>query len=185
MSESEEQTNESENFDEEQDVIDRTAIILEQSTQLFNRLENNIFALKSRVITFFAILIATITLQFTLLQIILSSLNYGFQTWYLLLIIPFGPLLYAGYLIFRLFWSTEYDEIEMFEKKRMDEVLGFEKKALLSDFLYYIKKCYEKNYEKHSHEIKLFKQSIILFVIGNVLFIIFISILILKKCNMV
>lgn len=164
------------------DLIERTEIILNQANLLFNRLENNFSLLKNRVSTFFAILVATMSFLLTIsLQIISSSSVWGL----LLLISPFlFFMIVSGILLATIFTIKKYTDVEIFENERFEEIRTLTKIELLSDFLFYVKKCYEYNDEKYSKEVKRFKYSFILYIIGNTYILVILISFIISNTNM-
>lgn len=155
-------------YDEDEDLIERTGIILDQANLLFNRLENNIGLLKNRVSTFFGILISTISVEITLVQILFQK-EPTFPNWaFFVLIVPFTILMvYCGIKLYEVFKVKEYKDIKIFKEKRFDELCYASKKRLLSDFLKHIKEAYEHNCTIYKKDIKSFKTSLKWYFIGN------------------
>ena len=173
--------------EEIKDSEERTKILLNQANILFNRLENNIFSFKSRISSFFVILVASVAFLLALLQIIFKMAGQNLSiTCFILGIIPYLILMIiSAYLLLRLFWVTKYEEVDMFEDDRFEELALFNKQELLSDLLYYLKTSYLKNYKIHSKEISRFKVCITLFILGNVYILLYIFAIIIYKTKLV
>jgi len=171
-------------FEDVDDLEERIETYLNQANLVFNRLENSILSLKSRISTFFAILITTIALLIPLLQIFLTMYNGLTIFQWILFVLPFIILmLISGILICHLFWTTEYNEIELFTEKRFNQISNSNKQNILIDFLFYTRQCYDDNYEIYSREIYIFKSSFIFFIVGILSILVGMSILFIKTIS--
>lgn len=153
-------------FVTKKEIIERTEIILDQSIQLFNRLESDISSLKSRIFSFFGVVVAISSIQFVLIKVLIdngmniSEMSLNFLILFIICII------FDITILIKLCGSNCYKDIEIFKEDRFNELVTFNKKELLSDFLYYYKKSYEFNIEQYNKDIFLFTITLAFFVLG-------------------
>lgn len=161
----------------EEDLINRTEIILEQSILLFNRLESNISALKSRILTFFGVVVGIYSIQLALLEVV-GGVNIIFSVHYIFFLIVFlVTIIISIAILIRLCRSNVYRDIEIFKANRLQELTTFNRKDLVSDFLFYYKKSYEFNKKQYNKDIDNFILAYEIFVIELISYSLLIALL--------
>lgn len=172
-------------IEEEEDVIERTKIILNQSIELFNRLGSDISTFKSRVFTFFGIVIGISSLQLALIKFVTDN-GYHFSGLSNILLIAFIVfIMYSLIVLVRLCRSNEYRDVDIFKENRFDELATFNKSELLSDFLFQYKESYNFNINQYSDDVILFGKGYNSFVIGLVIYAILILALVMHWSLMI
>jgi len=168
------------------DLEERIELILNQANIVFNRLEESINTLKNQVSMFFAIMIATATFTIPILQIFHTANNEQTTLQFILFIIPFVFLiLISVILIISIFWGiTEYFDIDIFRIERFKEIINADKIDILIDFLFFIRCCYENNYEIYGREMFKFQNSLNFFVSAIVYLLAGMSILFMCKTTL-
>jgi hypothetical protein len=162
------------------DVEKRSEVILDQASQVFNRLDTNISSFGGKISSFFQTLLALITVQASLIVIVLNN-GRSFSKWsYFLLLIFFFLICISVILSIYLLRPREFRDLEIFEKNRFITLLKSDKKQLLSDFLYHIKICYEYNDRIYNENIQNLIRLYYIFFIGNIVYILLIISMFMK-----
>lgn len=142
----------------QEDKIDRYAILLDRGNEVFERVWNDIGDLKSRNATFASIILATLSINLTLLLFLYQT---GWQPSCmdtLLLKIFVSSLFIALGITFFNLWPTNYLDLTVFEKKYLFswddvDVQGKDNKKLLK----YLRDKKHLGYKKHLGDAKITK----------------------------
>ena len=169
----------SEDQPNDDDLFERTKLLLEESNILFDRYITNIDQLNSKILALFQIFLVIITLQLTILGFNISS---GFPSLsclnYILLSGNIVVIIITFIYFYTLIWPKTYQHVDIFEEKRFSELRSADKNAIAGDFLYYTRESHlanESNYKILSNGLKwsltLVAIYLLLFVSLNVSFL--------------
>lgn len=149
----------------------RYQYLFDRSNDIFNRLEDNITSLNSQNATFIGIVLGITSI---IIGILLFLLQDGWMP------STFGKLVFVMYFLLNMIIiamnllilkPTEYEDLNVFEKSRFNELLKMDEETLYSDFLYHIKKAYKFNLNKYNTKVEIFKWSLYLFSLSTALLI--------------
>ena len=160
----------------------RYNILIDRGTEVFERVENNIYNLNDRNMTFLGIILASLSIILTLV-LFLRQMGLQFSNADRILLIFF--CLFSTISLVITFLSsilTKYMDLNIFEQKRFDELVGMDEQTLLSDFLSHLKKSYEYNANKYDKRTRWFTVASYSFTIANSMFIIFIIKNLIRGC---
>lgn len=137
------------------DISDRSQILLNEANILLDRYIANIDKINSKIISIFQIYLVMITIEIAIISISAAPMSpqKGF-VFGVITCLSAITIVYFSYLI----WPKPYDHVEIFKEKRFDELCDSDKNALLLDFVYHSRQSYlshEKNYEKLSAGLKI------------------------------
>lgn len=161
------------------DVNTRANILLDEANLLFNRLDANISYLGGKIMSFFGILIGLLSLQFTLIIIVIGIKTPTAFSYFLMFIYFIFTVISCTISVY-LVRMADYVEIELFDEDRFKELSRFKKSDLLTDLLYFTKVAYEHNYRIYSANTKLLSYLYFAFLLENVFYILLITSILLR-----
>jgi hypothetical protein len=143
-------------------------------TEVFERLEENIFNLNSRNITLSGIILATISIFLTQLLFLRQiGIHFSIVDWiliYIFLVLSVISLV----MTLPLLTPAKYRDLDIFKQKRFAELLNMEEETLFKDFLYHIKESYNYNDEKFEKRMFWFNIALSFFIVADITFITFV-----------
>ncbi len=152
----------------------RYNILIDRGTEVFERVENKIYTLNDRNMTFMGIILAALSIILTLV-LFLRQMGLQFSNVDHILLTFFCLFSVISLVITFLFSiPTKYMDLNIFEQKRFDELIGMDEQTLLSDFLSHLKKSYEYNASKYEKRMRWFTVALYAFITANIIFIILI-----------
>ena len=152
----------------------RYNILIDRGTEVFERVENKIYTLNDRNMTFMGIILAALSIILTLV-LFLRQMGLQFSNVDHILLTLFCLFSVISLVITFLFSiPTKYMDLNIFEQKRFDELIGMDEQTLLSDFLSHLKKSYEYNASKYEKRMRWFTVALYAFITANIIFIILI-----------
>ena len=156
----------------EEEDRNRYKILLDGGTEVFERLQENIFNLNARNMTLISVILATLSIILTLVlflrQVGLQFSNVDWILLYLFLLFSVISLV----ITIPLSIPTEYKDLDIFKQKRFDELLRMNEQTLFSDFLYRLKGAYKYNLNKYKNRMWWFTFALYSFIIADIIFII-------------
>jgi len=156
---------------EKKEIEERMGIFLNEANQRFNRLEANISYIGGKISSFFGILLSLISLQATLILLLLNN-GGNFSIYSPIFLILFLIVMSACVcLLVCLLKPKDYKDIKLFSEKRFKRLVSCNKEKLLSDFLYHTKKCYDHNDSIYTETTIKLTNFYYLFLIGNLFYI--------------
>ncbi len=153
------------------DLVGRERVLLDEANQLFNRLESNISYLGGKVSSFFGILLGLISLQVTLVALLLNN-GGRFSVYSHGLLVLFSAIMTVSALLsVSLLRPRSYRDVEVFKEDRFERLSICSTQDLLSDLLYYTREAYEHNYEIYNKNTDCLNALYALFLTGNMLYV--------------
>jgi hypothetical protein len=153
------------------DLVEREGILWNQANQLFNRLESDISYLGGRISSFFGILLGLISLQVTLLALLLNN-GGRFSVYSYVLIVSFSVVMAISVALSAyLLRPRGYRDVEVFKEDRFKRLSSCSRQDLLSDLLYFTREAYEHNYGIYNRNVDCLNIVYALFLAGNVLYV--------------
>ena len=152
----------------------RYKILIAGGTEVFERLEENIFNLNTRNITLSGIILATVSIFLTQL-LFLRHMEIHFSTvdWILIYIFLLLSVI-SLVMTLPLLIPTKYKDIDIFKEKRFAELSKMDEETLFKDFLFNIKKSYSFNIEKIKNRMRWFNITLSFFITADITFITFV-----------
>jgi hypothetical protein len=136
------------NVDEQ--LFERTKLLLEESNILFDRYIANIDQINSKILALFQIFLVIVTIQLTIIGFIISTGSPVLSCIHFILLLANLIIIIITFVYYyALILPKSYYHVEIFEEKRFNELCIADKNAIVKDFLYYTRQSHlanEKNY---------------------------------------
>jgi len=145
--------------------------LIDRGNEVFERLDGHISRLNDRAISLVSLNLLLITLILTVILYLLDRDWRPPANGEYILISIIGLLIFSAGINLCIFKLSPYNEINVFEEERFNELKSMNEKRLLSNNLSYIREAYESNFEKYKTRTKWFDFSYYCHIIAVVILI--------------